>query len=76
VSDLAGLTEMFAPGCGDGIRQTDDTAFTYLDPELGRDITASYVTAFFKATLEGDDGARAYLNGEFFDGKVAIDHHD
>ena len=76
VSDLAGLTMMFAPGCGEGVRQTDDTAFTYLEPTVGRDITASYVTAFFKATLEGDEGARAYLDGEFFDGKVAVDHHE
>lgn len=76
VSDLAGLTMMFAPGCGAGVRQTDDTAFTYLDPVVGRDLTASYVTAFFRATLENDAGARAYLDGEFFDGKVAVDHHD
>lgn len=76
VSDLAGLTDMFAPGCGEGVRQTDDTAFTYLDPVVGRDLTASYVTAFFRATLEDDAGARAYLDGEFFDGKVTVDHHE
>jgi dienelactone hydrolase len=76
VSDLDGLTMMFAPGCGDGVRQTDDTTFTYLDPAAGREISASYVTAFFKATLQDDAGARAYLDGEFFDGKVAVEHHD
>lgn len=76
VSDLAGLTMMFAPGCGVGTRQTDDTAFTYMDPAVGRNLTASYVTAFFRATLEDDAGARAYLSGEFFDGKVSIDHHE
>jgi dienelactone hydrolase len=74
VSDLAGLTMMFAPGCGAGIRQTDDTAFTYLDPAVGRNLTASYVTAFFRATLNDDDGARAYLNDEFFD--VDVEHRD
>lgn len=75
VSDLAGLTMMFAPGCGAGVRQTDDTPFTYLDPMKGRTLTASYVTAFFRATLEGDAGARAYLDGEFFDGLVDVEYH-
>lgn len=73
VSDLAGLTMMFAPGCGAGVRQTDDTPFTYVDPSKGRDLTASYVTAFFRATLNDDAGARAYLDGEFFDGLVSVE---
>lgn len=76
VSDLAGLTTMFAPGCGEGVRQTDDTAFTYMDPVVGRDLTASYVTAFFRATLQEDAGARAYLGSELFDGRVSVEHHD
>jgi len=61
VSDLVGLVDLFAPGCGEGTRQTDDTPFTYLDPATGRDLTASYATAFFRATLEDDAGAQAYL---------------
>jgi dienelactone hydrolase len=61
VSDLVGLVDLFAPGCGEGTRQTDDTPFSYLDPAVGRGLTASYVTAFFRATLEDDAGARAYL---------------
>lgn len=73
VSDLAGLTMMFAPGCGAGVRQTDDMPFTYMDPALGRDLTASYVTAFFRATLNDDAGARAYLDGAFFDGQVSVE---
>lgn len=60
-SDEDGLISAFAPGCGSAIRQTDDQPFTYLDPEAGRAIAAAYVTAFFKATLLGDAGARAYV---------------
>ena len=62
VSDLDGLVDIFAPGCGDGVRQTDGTDFTYLDPPTGRAIAAAYSTAFFKATLLDDAGAAAYLH--------------
>ncbi len=75
VSDLAGLTTMFAPGCGAGVRQTDGADFTYLDPATGRDLTAAYVTAFFKATLEDDAGARAYVDTAASSG-VTVEHHD
>jgi dienelactone hydrolase len=61
VSDIVGVVDGFAAGCGDGVRQTDGQRFTYLDAATGRGIAASYVTAFFKATLQGDAGARAYL---------------
>jgi predicted dienelactone hydrolase len=59
-SDLVGL-EPFPAGCGDGVRQTNGDAFTYLAPETGREVAAAYVTAFFRATLQGDAGAEAYL---------------
>jgi predicted dienelactone hydrolase len=74
VSDLDGLVDIFAPGCGTGVRQTDGEPFAYLEPETGRALTAAYVTAFFRATLDGDAGARAYLESEAFG--VAADHHD
>jgi len=61
VSDLVGVVPGFAPGCGDGTRQTDGAPFTYLDPITGRAIAAAHVTAFFRATLSGDAGAAAYL---------------
>ena len=32
VSDLDGLVDIFKAGCGDAVRQTDGTDFTYLDP--------------------------------------------
>jgi dienelactone hydrolase len=62
-SDLVGL-EPFPAGCGDGVRQTNGDAFTYLAPETGREVAAAYVTAFFKATLHGDAGAEAYLTSQ------------
>jgi len=60
-SDLVGAAEPFPAGCGDGVRQTDGEDFTYLDPADGRALAASYVTAFFRATLTDDAGAEAYL---------------
>lgn len=62
VSDIDGLSDAFEPGCGEAMRQTDGTAFTYLDPATGRAIAAAYVTAFFEANLLGSAGARAYLS--------------
>ncbi|HSN24645.1 MAG TPA: dienelactone hydrolase family protein [Kofleriaceae bacterium] len=61
-SDEDGLIDAFAPGCGSGIRQTNDQPFDYLDPPTGRAIAAAYVTAFFKATLQRDAGAQAYVD--------------
>ncbi len=61
VSDLDGLVEAFAPGCGVDERQTDGEPFTYLDPDTGRAIAASYATAFFKAKLQDDSASAAYL---------------
>jgi len=74
VSDLVGLVDIFAPGCGDGVRQTDGAPFTYLDPIAGRALTAAYVTAFFRAQLLDDAGARAYL--EHAAPGVTAEHHD
>lgn len=77
VSDLVGVVDNFDAGCGMDIRQTDDTPFTYLGPTTGRAITAAYVTAFFRATLDDDSGARAYLARGFPDDNlVAAAHHD
>jgi dienelactone hydrolase len=75
VSDLVGLVDIFAPGCGDGIRQTDGAPFTYLDPGVGRSIAATYVTAFFKTTLLEDFGARAYLDVTSPTTALITEHH-
>ncbi len=61
---LPGATSPFAAGCGSGIRQTDDTPFTYLEPSRGRAIAASYLTAFFLGTLQSNAGAIAYLQAQ------------
>ncbi|HUQ01102.1 MAG TPA: alpha/beta hydrolase [Kofleriaceae bacterium] len=74
VSDLVGVVDGFAPGCGAGERQTDGSAFTYLDAATGRGIAASYVTAFFKATLAADAGAQAYLEAGRPSGTVTAEH--
>lgn len=74
VSDLVGIVPGFAPGCGAGTRQTDGQPFTYLPAATGRAIASAYVTAFFKATLMGEAGARAYLETGRFDGVVAVEH--
>jgi predicted dienelactone hydrolase len=78
VSDLAGLVDTYKAGCGAAKRQTDSTEFTYLDPDTGRAITASYATAFFAATLRDEPGARAYVESASTSfGGVALDvqHH-
>jgi len=77
VSNLTGLVPGFAAGCGMGRRQTDGEDFTYLDPATAREITASYLTAFFRATLDDDPGSRSYLGREFPDDAfVSVEHHD
>ncbi len=63
-SDLCGIVDDFAPGCGDGVRQTDGEPFTYLPADIGRQLTASYVTAFFAAQLSADADAEAWLDAE------------
>lgn len=63
-SDLAGLSDYFAAGCGDGLRQTDGTPFTYADPFEVRSLAAARVTAFFALHLLGDDDALAQLEAD------------
>jgi dienelactone hydrolase len=74
VSDLVGIVPGFTPGCGAGTRQTDGQPFTYLPAATGRQIAASYVTAFFKATLGDDAGAEAYLAVGRPPGTVTAEH--
>lgn len=62
-SDLCGIIEGFQPCCGEGTRQTQPgEPFTYLDADLGRQIAASYVTAFFALHLQDDPDAADYLD--------------
>jgi dienelactone hydrolase len=62
VSDLVGLIDLFMPGCGDDMRQTIPTeSFTYLDPQLGREIAQHLTASFFALHLRGDQEAREQL---------------
>ena len=63
-SDLAGLTDYFAAGCGDGVRQTDGTEFTYADPFEVREQSAGRFTAFFALHLLGDADAKAQVEAD------------
>lgn len=55
-SDYPGLIELFDPGCGMGTRQIGGDPFTYLDPEIARDIAADVAAAFFARHLLDDPG--------------------
>jgi dienelactone hydrolase len=75
-SDLVGIDGGFSPGCGVDERQTDGSTFTYMDPAAGRALAAAYVTAFFRATLEDDGGAEAYLRSDRPAPLVTSESHD
>lgn len=75
VSDLLGVVPGFMAGCGDGTRQTDGQPFTYAPPAPTRLLAAAYVTAFFRATLRADAGARAYLTLAHADGTATVAAH-
>ncbi len=55
-SDYPGLIELFDPGCGMGTRQIGGDEFTYLDPDVARDVAADVAAAFFAVHLLGDPG--------------------
>ena len=74
-SDLCAAVEDFMPCCGDDDRQTDGTAFTYLDADTGRSISAAYVTAFFALHLQDDAAAEAYLDAPNPEGTVTVTRH-
>ena len=63
-SDLAGITEGFAPGCGEDTRQTNQEPFSYLEPTDAVPILATYATAFLRAYLADDDEALGLLGAE------------
>jgi hypothetical protein len=75
-SDVDGAADIFMAGCGPATRQTDGTDFTYLDPATGRALAAAYVTAFFRAELDGDAGAAAYLDQARPTGVVTSTHRN
>jgi len=73
-SDIAGITPGFQAGCGEGVRQTaPGEAFTYIDIELGLQITATYGVRFFAGHLLGDDTALVELGESTNPGIVDIE---
>ncbi len=72
-SDICGITEDYAPGCGEGTRQTDGTEFTYLDVDIGRGLVAAYATAFFDAHLNDAAEGAEYLMTAQPEGIVELD---
>jgi dienelactone hydrolase len=74
-SDIAGMAEFLAPGCGQGQRQEDPTeTFSYIDNDAGRDIARTYVTAFLASELLNDTDAAAYLDEATPASAVTIEH--
>ena len=61
VTNIAGLTDFFAPGCGDDLRQTNGEPFTYVSVESANGHTATFVTAFFAAHLLNEPAALELL---------------
>jgi predicted dienelactone hydrolase len=64
VSDLCGLTEDFAAGCGSGERHSAERAgevFDYIPVRQGIEVTQRYLTTFFLAYLGEDTEAMAWL---------------
>ena len=74
-SDVAGLHEPFLPGCGQAMRQTDGTDFTYLDVSTANAIVQAYATAFFREHVAGLDG-QAYLQGTHAWQDILVDIRD
>lgn len=71
-SDIAGLGGDSLPGCGDGLRDPDGGAFTYLDNDVARGIAQRTATAWASFVLRGDADAGAALGDETPAGVVRV----
>ncbi len=60
-SDIPGLDSEFQPGCGPATRQTDGTAFTFVDPAKTRELAAQVVARYFAKFLLQRPGAMDHL---------------
>jgi dienelactone hydrolase len=60
-TNMCGITDDFAAGCREDVRQVDGEPFTYIDIDTARGLAATYTTAFFAATLEDDARAKETL---------------
>ena len=61
VTNIAGITDGFWPGCGDDTRQTNGAPFTYVSVESANSHTATFVTAFFAGHLLDEPSALTLL---------------
>lgn len=61
VSDLCGIVDAFAPGCGDDTRMQGGEAFSYVPADAARQTAGTLAAAFFDHTLRGQDSAAAWL---------------
>jgi len=71
VSDLCGLTALFAPGCGQGVRHSvgrEGETFDYIPVIRSLELTKQYLTAFFLAYLDGRMDGLARLGMDTHDG--------
>lgn len=61
-SDINGLVPAFLAGCGEGTRQSRRSeTFTYMDPVAGRELAASWATAWLEEALRDNEAAREFL---------------
>ena len=73
VTNIAGLDEFFAPGCGDGLRQTNGEPFTYVSVDSANGHTAAFVTAFFSGHLLNEPTALEFLGSNPFPSAAPIE---
>lgn len=76
-SNICGVIDAFAPGCGDGERQTaPGESFTYVDNATARDVAAGSVASFFAHTLRGEQDARSQLETPHPSGVASVEAHE
>ncbi len=73
VTNIAGLDAFFAPGCGDGFRQTNGEPFTYVSVDSANGHTATFVTAFFAGHLLNEPTALELLGSNPFPSAAPIE---
>lgn len=71
---VCGIIPDFDAGCAtDDTRQTDGTPFQYADITQVRALAASWAVAWFRATLDGSEDARAWMDGPPADASVTVE---
>jgi predicted dienelactone hydrolase len=77
-TDIASLNNnmTFAGSCGTGTRQASPSeSVTYIDNDVARSITKTYIAAFFKMQLNGDETESDYLETATPADMVDVKHH-